>query len=244
VVDKRQEMHFTQVFRAARKSGIVPESTRLSFIGFGTMNGKDGKPFKTREGGVMRLETLISDINKSVYEKSLESNHMDEGDNREDTCRKISLAALKYGDLSNQASKDYVFDLDRFASFDGNTGPYILYNIVRIKTILSKYVASGGDISDVSVINAPSTDAQRSLMLSLTTFNEIMDQAYAEDAPHKICGLVYDLANAFNAFYNETKILSEEDEGRKKSYINIIVMVKDCLEKAIGILGFDAPERM
>ncbi|MCR5742640.1 MAG: arginine--tRNA ligase [Lachnospiraceae bacterium] len=244
VVDKRQEMHFTQVFRAARKAGIVPESTRLSFIGFGTMNGKDGKPFKTREGGVMRLETLISDINSSVYEKSLESNHMGDEDNREDTCKKISLAALKYGDLSNQASKDYVFDLDRFASFDGNTGPYILYNIVRIKTILSKYVQGGGDMSDVNTIFAPYTDAQRSLMLCLTTFNEVMDQAYAEDAPHRICGLVYDLANAFNAFYNETKILAEEDEGKKTSYINLIVMVKDCLEKAINILGFDAPERM
>jgi arginyl-tRNA synthetase len=244
VVDKRQEMHFTQVFRAARKSGIVRDEVQLSFLGFGTMNGKDGKPFKTREGGVMRLERLIADINKAVYEKSLESNHIDDGDDRAEACRMISLAALKYGDLSNQASKDYIFDLDRFSSFDGNTGPYILYNIVRIKTILSKFEQMGHVLPDADHISAPESAGAKNLCLTLSQFNEVMDQAYAEDAPHRICGYVYDLANAFNGFYNETKILAEPDEEKMYGYIRLISLVKDVLLCAIHILGFDAPDRM
>lgn len=244
VVDKRQEMHFTQVFRAARKSGIVRGDTQLSFLGFGTMNGKDGKPFKTREGGVMRLETLIADINKAVYEKSLESNHMDDSDDRTKACRMISIAALKYGDLSNQASKDYVFDLDRFSSFDGNTGPYILYNIVRIKTILAKFAEAGHVLPDEKLISAPQSAGAKNLCLILSQFNEVMDQAYAEDAPHRICGYVYDLANAFNGFYNETKILAEPDQEKMYGYIRLISLVKDVLLCAIDILGFDAPDRM
>lgn len=244
VVDKRQEMHFTQVFRAARKSGIVREETQLSFLGFGTMNGKDGKPFKTREGGVMRLETLIADINKAVYEKSLESSHMEASDDREKACRMISLAALKYGDLSNQASKDYVFDLDRFSSFDGNTGPYILYNIVRIKTILEKFAEAGHVLPDEKKISAPQSAGAKNLCLTLSQFNEVMEQAYAEDAPHRICGYVYELANAFNGFYNETKILAEPDLEKMYGYIRLISLVKDVLVCAIHILGFDAPDRM
>ena len=244
VVDKRQEMHFTQVFRAARKSGIVRDETQLSFLGFGTMNGKDGKPFKTREGGVMRLERLIEDINKAVYEKSLESSHMDASDDREKACRIIGLAALKYGDLSNQASKDYVFDLDRFSSFDGNTGPYILYNIVRIKTILAKFAESGHVLPGDQSISAPQSAGAKNLCLILSQFNECMDQAYAEDAPHRICGYVYELANAFNGFYNETKILAEPDQDKMFGYIRLISMVKDVLLCAINILGFEAPDRM
>lgn len=244
VVDKRQEMHFMQVFRAARKSGIVRDNTQLSFLGFGTMNGKDGKPFKTREGGVMRLEKLIEDINKAVYEKSLESNHMEDSEERIRACRMISLAALKYGDLSNQASKDYVFDLDRFSSFDGNTGPYILYNIVRIKNILAKFAEAGHALPGEKLISAPQSAGARNLCLTLSQFNEVMEQAYAEDAPHRICGYVYDLANAFNGFYNETKILAEPDQEKMYGYIRLISMVKDVLLCAINILGFDAPDRM
>ncbi len=244
VVDKRQEMHFTQVFRAARKSGIVRAETELSFLGFGTMNGKDGKPFKTREGGVMRLEQLISDINKAVYEKSLDSSHMDDEQERQETCRMISIAALKYGDLSNQASKDYVFDLDRFSSFDGNTGPYILYNIVRIKNILAKFAQTGETLTDANLIGAPEGKAEKNVCLVLSQFNEVMDTAYAEDAPHRICGYVYDLANAFNAFYNETKILSEPNKEKMYVYLRLISLVKDVLLCAIDILGFEAPDRM
>ena len=142
VVDKRQEMHFTQVFRCARKTGIVQPETKLNFLGFGTMNGKDGKPFKTREGGVMRLEHLIADIDEKMYEKIMENQHDLRGGGQRDCRESSAFPRIKYGDLSNQASKDYVFDVDRFTSFEGNTGPYILYTIVRIKSILKKYAGS------------------------------------------------------------------------------------------------------
>ena len=240
VVDKRQELHFTQVFRAARKSGIVRPETELAFLGFGTMNGRDGKPYKTREGGVMRLERLIKEINDAVYEKSLESEHISDEQERVETSRLIAMAALKYGDLSNQASKDYIFDIDRFASFDGNTGPYLLYNIVRIKNILAKY---DGKVS-FDKISESVSPAQKALMLTMASYNDVLDAAYSESAPHKLCALCYDLANAFNSFYNETKILTEPDEGRRASFIGLIALVKTMLETAIELLGFAAPERM
>ena len=155
VVDKRQELHFIQVFRCAKKTGIVSEDTELKFLGFGTMNGKDGKPFKTREGGVMRLENLIREINEEMYKKIMDNRTVSEEEARQ-TAKTVGMAAIKYGDLSNQASKDYIFDVDRFTSFEGNTGPYILYTIVRIKSILNKYVENGGNLEDI-VIGAPIT---------------------------------------------------------------------------------------
>lgn len=242
LADKRQELHFVQVFRAAKKSGIVPEHTRLSFLGFGTMNGKDGKPFKTREGGIMRLENLIADIEEEMYKKITDNRTVEEGDAAA-TAKIVGLAAIKYGDLSNQASKDYVFDVDRFTSFEGNTGPYILYTIVRIKSILNKYTADGEGLSGLKVIAAGS-DGEKELMLEALKYNEVMAAAYEELAPHKICAYIYDLANAFNRFYHETKILSEEDAERKKSYIALLVLVKEILESCIDVLGFEAPERM
>lgn len=242
LADKRQELHFVQVFRAAKKSGIVPEHTRLSFLGFGTMNGKDGKPFKTREGGIMRLENLIADIEEEMYKKITDNRTVEEGDAAA-TAKIVGLAAIKYGDLSNQASKDYVFDVDRFTSFEGNTGPYILYTIVRIKSILNKYTADGEGLSCLKVIAAGS-DGEKALMLEALKYNEVMAAAYEELAPHKICAYIYDLANAFNRFYHETKILSEEDAERKKSYIALLVLVKEILESCIDVLGFEAPERM
>ncbi len=242
LADKRQELHFVQVFRAAKKSGIVPEHTGLSFLGFGTMNGKDGKPFKTREGGIMRLENLIADIEEEMYKKITDNRTVEEGDAAA-TAKIVGLAAIKYGDLSNQASKDYVFDVDRFTSFEGNTGPYILYTIVRIKSILNKYTADGEGLSGLKVIAAGS-DGEKELMLEAAKYNEVMAAAYEELAPHKICAYIYDLANAFNRFYHETKILSEEDAERKKSYIALLVLVKEILESCIDVLGFEAPERM
>ena len=242
VVDKRQEMHFTQVFRCARKTKLVEEDTELKFLGFGTMNGKDGKPFKTREGGVMRLETLIHDINEEMYKKITENHEIDPDEARE-TAKIVGLAAIKYGDLSNQASKDYVFDIDRFTSFEGNTGPYILYTIVRIKSILSKYQSNGGEIGRY-VIGKPASESEKALMLELTKFNSVMENAFEEIAPHKICSYIYDLANMFNRFYHETKILSEENEEQKASWIQLLVLTRDVLERCIDVLGFSAPERM
>ncbi len=242
VVDKRQEMHFIQVFRCARKTGLVKEDTGLKFLGFGTMNGKDGKPFKTREGGVMRLEHLIADINEEMFRKITENHEVDEAEARE-TAKLVGLSAIKYGDLSNQASKDYVFDLDKFTSFEGNTGPYILYTIVRIKSILNKYRA-GGNAVEKGHILVPEGESEKALMLALTGFNSMIQQAFEELAPHKICSFIYDLANDFNHFYHETKILSEEDADRKRSYIGLLDLTREVLETSIDLLGFAAPERM
>ena len=238
VVDKRQEMHFTQVFRVSRLAELVPEDTKLQFLGFGTMNGKDGKPFKTRQGGVMRLEHLIRDINDAVYDKIMASRDEDEETARENA-KIIGLSAIKYGDLSNQASKDYVFDVDRFTSFEGNTGPYILYTIVRIKSILKKF---GQEIP--TAITVPDGAAQKALMLDMTRFSAVFAQASAEYAPHKLCAYIYDLANDFNRFYHETKILAEEDQDKKNGYIALISYCKDILETCIELLGFSAPEKM
>ena len=242
VVDKRQELHFIQVFRCAKKTGIVRPETELKFLGFGTMNGKDGKPFKTREGGVMRLENLIRDINEEMYKKIVDNRSIKEEDARA-TAKIVGLSAIKYGDLSNQASKDYIFDVDRFTSFEGNTGPYILYTIVRIKSILNKYQAEGKEAAGLTMTAAKS-DSEKALMLEVAKYNEVIENAYEELAPHKICAYIYELSNAFNRFYHETKILSEEDETKKKSYIALLNLTKEVLEECIDMLGFKAPERM
>ncbi len=242
VVDNRQELHFTQLFRAAKKTGIVPEETDLVFLGFGTMNGKDGKPFKTREGGTMRLEDLIGLIRDAMLEK-IADNRTVAPEDMENTADIIGLAALKYGDLSNQASKDYVFDLDRFTSFEGNTGPYILYTIVRIKSILNKYYEQGGTPEGLRIRPADNEN-ERALMLELVKYNEVLETAYDELAPHKLCAYLYDTANAFNQFYRDTMILKEEDPEKKQSYIALLVLTRQVLESGIDLLGFEAPERM
>ncbi|RHU83248.1 arginine--tRNA ligase [Clostridiaceae bacterium OM08-6BH] len=242
VVDKRQEMHFIQVFRCARKCGLVTNETGLKFLGFGTMNGKDGKPFKTRDGGVMRLEYLLKDINEEMLKKIEASRPMDE-EEAEKISKIVGLSAVKYGDLSNQASKDYIFDVDRFTSSEGNTGPYILYTIVRIKSILRKYEEIGGTAGD-GQITASANESEKALQLELTKFNSVMETAYEESAPHKICAYIYDLANAFNKFYHETKILGSEDEAAKKSWIALLLLTRKVLETCIDLLGFEAPEKM
>ena len=242
VVDKRQELHFIQVFRCARKTGLVKEDTRLSFLGFGTMNGKDGKPFKTREGGVMRLENLIADIDEEMFTKIVENRSVRDKDAR-DTAKIVGLAAIKYGDLSNQATKDYIFDVDRFTSFEGNTGPYILYTIVRIKSILNRYVEAGGNLEAGEILPA-SNSSEKNLMLQLSGFGSMIESAFEEKAPHKICAYIYEVSNAFNSFYHETKILSEENQTQKESYIRLLQLTKRVLETSIDLLGFEAPDKM
>ena len=242
VVDKRQELHFIQVFRCAKKTGIVREDTKLTFLGFGTMNGKDGKPFKTREGGVMRLEHLIKDITDKMYEKITDNRTVAE-EEAEKTAKIVGMSAIKYGNLSNQAAKDYIFDVDRFTSFEGNTGPYILYTIVRIKSILNKYKENGNTLDDTRILGAGS-ESEKALMLEAAKFGSVMETAYQELAPHKICAYIYDLANAFNRFYHETKILAEEDKAKQKSYIGLLKLTRDILNTCIDLLGFEAPERM
>ena len=243
VVDKRQAMHFEQVFRVAKKAGIVKPETKMVFLGFGTMNGKDGKPFKTRDGGVMRLEMLISDVSEKVYEKILENRDISEEEARK-ISKIIGLAAIKYGDLSNQATKDYVFDIDRFTSFEGNTGPYILYTIVRIKSILKKYAEQGNELSENGKIVDFGSESERSLKLVITQFNDVMEASYNELAPHRVCAYIYEVANAFNRFYHENNIMNEENADKQKSYINLLTLTKKVLEQCIDLLAIDAPERM
>ena len=238
LTDKRQSLHFEQVFRAARKSGIVKAETELEHIGFGTMNGKDGKPFKTREGGVMRLERLIAEMTEFVRAKVVENKIVDESE-VDETTAKIALAALKYGDLSNQPTKDYVFDMDRFAAFEGNTGPYILYTIVRVKSILAKY-----GVCENLAITEPANEYAKDLMIAITKFAPAMESALKASAPNLVCAYIYELAGAVNKFYHETRILSEEDETKKAGYIALIGLAKDILESSINILGFAAPEKM
>ena len=242
VVDKRQELYFTQVFRCARKTHLVDGDTELQFLGFGTMNGKDGKPFKTREGGVMRLETLLSSIDDEMYRKITENRTVEEAEAKA-TAKVVALSAVKYGDLSNQASKDYIFDIDRFTSFEGNTGPYILYTIVRIKSILNKYKEAGKEAGTAAILPAHS-ESEKALMLELTRFNAMMENAYEETAPHKVCSYIYDLANALNHFYHETKIMAEEDEAVQASYVRLLTLTRRTLEVCIDVLGFSAPDRM
>ena len=248
LTDQRQSMHFVQVFRCARKTGLVGPDVELTHIGFGTMNGKDGKPFKTRDGGVMRLEYLLDEINEEMLKKITENQKEKENldiseEEAKQTAKTVALAAVKYGDLSNQASKDYCFDIERFTSFEGNTGPYILYTIVRIKSILNKYQAEGEEVAGLTMTAAKS-DSEKALMLEVAKYNEVIENAYEELAPHKICAYIYELSNAFNRFYHETKILSEEDETKKKSYIALLNLTKEVLEECIDMLGFKAPERM
>ena len=238
VTDKRQALHFEQVFRAARKGGIIPENVELEHLGFGTMNGKDGKPFKTRDGGVMRLEQLIGDMTEFVRAKVVE-NQIVEDAAVDETTAKIALAALKYGDLSNQPTKDYVFDMDRFAAFEGNTGPYILYTIVRVKSILSRFGAW-----EHLPIQAPANPCAKDLMLAVTKFGPALESALHSSAPNLICAYIYELAGCVNKFYHETPILKEEDENVKAGHIALIGLAKNVLETSISLLGFSAPEKM
>ena len=238
ITDKRQGLHFEQIFRAAHKSGIVRPETELEHLGHGTMNGKDGRPFKTRDGGVLRLETLIQEMTDFVRAKVVENQIVEESE-IEDTTAKIAVAALKYGDLSNQPTKDYNFDLERFAAFEGNTGPYILYTIVRIKSILSRY----GAWEQLPILS-PANSFAKDLMLALTKFGPTLEGALKTSAPNLICAYIYELAGCVNKFYHETPILKEEDETVKAGHIALIGLAKNVLETCIYLLGFSAPEKM
>ena len=242
VVDKRQGLYFEQVFRCARKTKIIGDDVDLIFVGFGTMNGKDGRPFKTRDGGVLRLETLLSDVEKQVEDKMADRDM--EEDVRHAAAQKIGLAAIKYGDLSNQASKDYVFDVDRFTSFEGNTGPYILYTIVRIKSLMNKVKAQGIEVNGEEAILPSQSKSQTDVMLAVSKWAETIEAAFNEQAPHKICQFIYELSDAFNKFYQENKIVTNEDEKVRASYIALSRFVGNVLEQGINLLGLEAPDKM
>lgn len=240
VVDKRQELHFVQVFRCARKAKLVDDNTNLVFLGFGTMNGKDGKPFKTRNGGVMRLESLIEEINNQVYLKMDNTKEMKDEDKKE-ISKIVGLAALKYADLSNQISKDYIFDVDKFTSFEGKTGPYILYTLVRIKSILNKYFENN-ELKEKRIL-APKENIEKEILLTISKYSQILEESYKEDAPSKICTYLYELANNFNSYYQKVKIL-QGDSQRLESNITLLILLKKIFENGIDLLGFSAPKKM
>ncbi|MDF2988432.1 MAG: argS [Eubacterium sp.] len=244
IVDKRQELHFQQVFRCARKTGLVLPGTKLTFLGFGTMNGKDGKPFKTRDGGVMRLEYLIKEAGDKVYQRVIENKDIT-GKEAVEISKKVGVAALKYSDLSNQISKDYIFDVDRFTSAEGNTGPYIIYTVVRIKSILKKFTAAyPGFSANKAVIQLPCGESERNLMLKITQFNEVIVNSFIDNAPHKICQFIYDLSNELNRFYYENKIIAEENPLKQASWIKLIILTRDILTSCLDLLGIEVPDRM
>ncbi len=242
VVDKRQGLYFEQVFRCAKKTKIIGEDVDLTFVGFGTMNGKDGKPFKTRDGGVLRLETLLAEVTEEV-EKKMADREMAEAV-RKDAAAKVALAAIKYGDLSNQPAKDYIFDLERFTSFEGNTGPYILYTIVRIKSLLNKVREQGIAVPAGAKILPLGNKTQTDVILALSKWSDTVETAFAEQAPYKICQFLYELSDAFNKFYHENKIATNEDESLRASHIKLSTLVGKVLETAIDLLGLEAPDQM
>lgn len=244
VVDKRQGMYFTQVFRCAKKVGIVKEETKLTFQGFGTVNGKDGTALKTRDGGVMRLSSMLDDVKAIMLEKIADNDAID-ASLREQTAEQIALSAIKYGDLSNQPVKDYIFDENRFSSFEGNTGPYILYTMVRIKSILRKYYGIEElPGNGAGTLRAPLEANEKALYLLIARFPTMIEDACAELSPNRVCAYIYEMSNAFNAFYHNTKILSCASQERKESYIKLLEILLDVLETCIDLLGFEAPDRM
>lgn len=242
VTDKRQSLYFEQVFRCAKKTKIIGDDVDLTFVGHGTMNGKDGKPFKTRDGGVLRLEHLLQDVVDRVTEKMAERDMDDR--TRADVADKVALAAVKYGDLSNQASKDYIFDMERFTSFEGNTGPYIMYTIVRIKSLLAKVDTMNISVDGDKPLLPPGDKSVTDVMLVLSKWAETVQAAYEELAPHKICQFVYELSDAFNKFYHDNKIVTNEDEAVRESFIKLSVLVGEILENAVELLGLEAPDSM
>ena len=241
VVDKRQFLHFIRVFRCAKKTGIVPEKTELSFIGFGTVNGKDGKPFKTRAGGTMKLADMIDMVEGAVKIKDEEQ--MDAAEVKE-LAKIIGQAAIKYGDLMNPSESSYIFDLEKFASFEGNTGPYILYTMVRIKSILAKLNEKNPNVTKAMKFAEFTCDSERDLALSLTRFSHTINEAVKKDAPSIICSYIYEMANKFNVFYHDKKILAEENETALSSLVALISLTLNVLDICINLLGFKAPEKM
>ena len=242
VVDQRQALHFEQVFRAARKCASIPAKAHLEHIGFGTVNGKDGKPLKTRDGGVVRLRSLIEDAITEARKVVLEAG-MDEkfgADELEDIATKVGIAAIKFADLSNQRMSNYVFDLERFTKFEGKTGPYQMYAAVRIKSMLRKAKEQGLEEGPLTL----SADAERNLLLALSQLPEATLAAAEKNAPHILCDHVYTLTQEFNSFYHDCHVLGEKDEAIRASRLTLCAVTLRQIETVLDLLGIDVPERM
>jgi len=243
VVDARQSLHFEQVFRAARKASYATEDTILEHIGFGTVNDEHGKPFKTREGGVLQLGDLITLVTDGARER-LDEAHIAEdypADEREQIARQVGLAALKFGDLSNHRTSNYMFDLDRFSAFEGKTGPYLQYSAVRIKSILRK--AHDAGLADREII-APTVAQERTLMLRLVRLQEVVYRSANLRAPNVIAEYAYELATDFSRFYEHCHILREENAERQASWLALVQVTLDALTTLLDLLGIEVPERM
>lgn len=242
VVDARQRLHFEQVFRAVDLAGYFGE-TKLEHLWFGTMNGKDGKPFKTREGGTLKLRDFIDMVTERARERLKESG-LAEGYGEEETADialKVGVAALKFADLSNTRTSDYIFDLDRFMAFEGKTGPYLLYASVRVRSVLAKAEAAGGDAPGQVAISAPE---ERDLALALLSFGEAMRETYDRRMPHILCDHVFTLAQAFSKFYAACRIVDEKDDAIRASRLSLATVMGAQLDLALDLLGIEAPERM
>ncbi len=233
ITDQRQNMHFTQVFRVCKLSGISPENQQLLHIGHGTMNGEDGKPFKTRSGDTLKLEDIILMLTTKAGEK-LKSNGVEYDDA---LALKIGVGAMKFGDLSNNVGKDYLFDLDKFLSFEGKTGPYLQYTVCRINSILNK---TDVKTNDFEIYN----EEQKDILYKILKLNSSYEVCYKEKSLNNLCLASYDLASAFSTFYNNHKILSESDLIKKSSYLNLLNLVKKSLTQALDVLGIEVPEKM
>ncbi len=239
IVDSRQSLHFTQVFRCAKKAQVVAENTELLHLGFGTMNGSDGKPYKTRDGGVMRLSEFYDIVYATVYEKILASKFSDDLD-KEEIAKKITVATIKFSDLINHRAKDYVFDLDKFTSFEGKTGGFLLYTVARINSILNKF---SDEISNNSA-SGIYTDSERELLLKLAMSNEVIVSAYNDKAPNYICENAYQIAQLFSKFYHENHIMNEEDKAKQNAWLDICIKTKSALLKHFDLLAIEAVELM
>ena len=243
VVDARQGLHLEQVFRAARITGILPDDAAVEHIAFGTVNGKDGKPFRTREGGVLRLADLISLVTDAARTRLDEAN-IAEGyppDEREEIARQVGVAALKFGDLANHRTSNYIFDLERFSAFEGKTGPYLQYSAVRIKSILRKATANGLSAGEII---PPTVPQERGLMLRLVRLPEMINRAADVRAPNVLAEYAYEVATDFSRFYEHCHILSEPDADRQASWLSLVSLTLDVLTRLLHLLGIEIPERM
>ena len=238
VVDKRQSLHFTQVFRCAKKGGIVPETTELEHLGFGTMNGSDGKPYKTRDGGVMRLSDLLTTVTEAAESKMKESEFVS-AEERKATAEKVGIAAVKFGDLINHRTKDYIFDMDKFLSFEGKTGTYLLYTVTRINSVLKK--TEGSNAKEISGIYS---DTERELILNIILSGEAFMRSFNEKAPNYVCDNAYKLASLFSGFYHDNHIINEENATKKESWITLCELTRKMLLKHFDVLAIEPVESM
>lgn len=238
VVDNRQSTHFKQVFRCAYQNGIVPKDVSLEHIGFGTMNGKDGKPFKTRDGGTVKLSDLINMVENNAKEKVKDAEDL----NSEEVAKIIGLATLKFADLSNYRTKDYVFDLEKFSSFEGKTGPYLLYTYVRINNIIRKLKALS--VQPAKSLLVPASDIERDVLLKMDTLKDVLYLAARDRAPSYICEYVYEFASLVNAFYHKHHIINETNSEQQQSWMLLCQSILKLMDICLDILGIKVPEKM